>query len=156
MEKYVAVDADSIDIQLRNILLRACARTGIGFIFVADRVLKDVLLAKEKGANVQMVCVKTADNSADDYIFSHKDEIFACISHDVGLASRLAENGISTIDKRGNITDCTNYREKKSIRDTNMLLKEDRIFSQKDSKRNKKDTENFANTLDTILRKVKK
>ena len=100
-EKFIAVDADSVDTRLRQIIIRGCCRKGLNVLFVSDRPLKDVSDAHVQHKKVCQVVVKTDFDSADDFIFAHKDRILFCITHDRILQSKLQENGVCVIDKRG-------------------------------------------------------
>ncbi len=99
--KFIAVDADSVDVRLRQIIIRGCCRKGVNVLFVSDRPLKDVSDAHITHGNVSQAVVKTDFDSADDFIFEHRfDEMF-CITHDRILQERLQKAGVRVIDKRG-------------------------------------------------------
>ncbi|HAL18547.1 MAG TPA: hypothetical protein DCO86_02840 [Spirochaetaceae bacterium] len=101
-ENFIAVDADSVDTRLRQIIIRGCCRKGLNVLFVSDRPLKDVSDAHVQHKNVCQAVVRTDFDSADDFIFALKDNILFCITHDRILQSKLQENGVRVIDKRGN------------------------------------------------------
>lgn len=152
-EKFIAIDADSINTNLRQILIKTCYKTNIKFVFVADRILKDVEYANKNGINCQMITVESGQDSADNWIFDHSSSLLLCITHDVGLSTRLAENNITSIDRWGKITDKNNYREKQSIRDLNTQMREDGIIFNKQKPMSKKDIENFANSVNNYINK---
>ena len=132
--KFIAVDADSIEEDLRKIIINLSKKKNINVLFVADRHLKDVASARLSGANVAILNVTTDFDSADNAILSLSENIFFCITHDRKLAERLREKNISCIDKRGNmISNCQNiqYKGKK--------LKDNEFFS--------KQLEDLSNTL---------
>ena len=166
------VDADSLPLSQRSILLKRIKKNSITAFFVADRELEDVNKAIEEDtadlrrplrdtlskselrkikSKISMVVVPSGKDSADNYIFDHIQEPALCITHDIPLSERVVSKGCIALDDRGNIIDKENARERLSIRNAMYIIRESGYISEKQRRINNRDIEAFANSLDKIL-----
>ncbi|MBG0766654.1 MAG: uncharacterized protein PWP25_1964 [Sphaerochaeta sp.] len=168
------VDADSCPRNLRQIILKAVVRRNLSVYFVADRVLKDVEQAYQQHTNalryeakkqglddqsslreikssINQVQVEKGDDSADDWIVDHAEPPAIAITHDIPLAGRLVEKGITVLDDRGNTYTKENMAERLSIRNTMTEFRELGIFSEQHSRMNGKQTKAFSDSFDALL-----
>ncbi len=168
------IDSDSCPVEIRSIILKACARHRLAAVFAADRPLPDVQgfisehtysLRQEFLASggspdqvrsvkspIRMEIVSTGDNSADDRLVDICWEGCLSITRDILLASRLIEKGSLVITDRGAVLDSDNIRQRLSERDSNAAFREAGLF---DSGKNKRlaprDIRRFANALSALL-----
>lgn len=168
------VDADSCPKQLRTIVLRAVVRLKLPTYFVADRKLQDVLsayqehtahLRKEARASgiveedalrsirspISMIVVSSDMNSADDWIVEHSSLPAVAITHDIPLAARLVEKGLTVLDDRGGIFTAANIAERLSIRNAMAGLREMGVFVEQHQMMNAKQVKAFADAFDSVL-----
>ena len=127
------VDADSLPLRLRKIILQRAMKENMRTIFVADRNLKDVCCIIEEHtaslrlplrntldktelrkirSSISMLIVESGTDSADNTIVQMIEEGDIVISHDVGLSERAIGKGAVAIDDRGNIYTRENIRER--------------------------------------------
>ncbi len=172
MIDLLLIDADSMPVRHRSIILRRSLKDGIETLFVADRTLKDVeearsahtaslreplrpSLSKEELRKIRswihMLTVESADGAADDKIVELARPGALVISHDMPLLERVIAKGAMALDDRGNVWDEGNIRERLSARSTNMALREMGVFDERTRRFDMKDIEGFANSLDSIL-----
>lgn len=177
MSLLLFLDADSLPIKHREIIIKRCIKENIESYFVADRQLKDVLdsikehtlilrkpyrgvLSNEEirkiKSTIHMVVVEEGENAADDKIVELANENNLCITHDIPLAARLIEKNVYVIDDRGNVLDKNNIRERLSIRDTQKDFREMGIFNEKQKAFDAKTINKFANAFDKAITDLKK
>ena len=172
----VYVDSDSLPVKQREILLRRLRKENCPSYFVADKDVKDVLKAIEEHtadlrrplratmdkdeirnirSSIRFVKVSTGANSADDYLVEIAEVPGLGITHDIPLAERMIEKGLLVMDDRGNEFDASNIRERMSERAYMADFREMGIYVSGQKKFNAKDVENFSNTLDRLVNKLK-
>ena len=180
VEFNIWVDADSVPVKLRQMILKAASRTSAPCFFVADRELPDVksfiaedtFALREKArqagqpdaveirrikSRICMVVVASGENSADDYIVEQASESSLCITHDIPLASRLLEKGCTVIDDRGSEYTASDIRARLGDRLVNQELRSWGVFSEQQAKMGQGVQKAFADNLDrTITRMMKK
>ena len=180
VEFNIWVDADSVPVKLRQMILKAASRTSAPCFFVADRELPDVksfiaddtFALREKArqagqpdaveirrikSRISMVVVASGENSADDYIVEQASESSLCITHDIPLASRLLEKGCTVIDDRGSEYTASDIRARLGDRLVNQELRSWGVFSEQQAKMGQGVQKAFADNLDrTITRMMKK
>lgn len=161
----IYVDADSLPVSLRTIVLRLGTRIDVPVIFVADRSLPDVkqfiaddthrVRVSENNpllrSKTEMIVVTTGENSADNYIVDHATESSFCITHDIPLASRLLEKKATVIDDRGNTFNDDNIRIKLLDREVNSEMRSWGVFAEQQKKQ--KSNKDFADNLDKEIKK---
>lgn len=165
------VDADSVPVPIRAIILRFARKHAIPTLFVADRVLKDVRDASEQDTHqrrmeaetsgvtdpeglraikgvISQMTVPTGMNSADDYLVEHITVPCLAVTHDIPLAYRLVEKGAIVLDDRGGVYTKENAGARKSERDANMLLREWGVLEEKSRPLSSGQVKAFADALD--------
>jgi uncharacterized protein YaiI (UPF0178 family) len=178
-ELHLLIDADSVPVPIRAVILRLAVRRNLPAMFVADRVLKDVLLAqeehtaslrkkaKEEGetdmervharrSGITQVTVPVADGSADDYLVGHVTLPALAITHDVPLSARLVEKGVVVLDDRGNVFTKENVSARLSERNVNMILREYGIASEKNKRLDAAQVKAFSDAFDRTITKITK
>ena len=179
MSIEIWVDADSVPVNLRQILLRAASRLDLPCCFVADRELSDIKRfitddtfsrrqrSRDEGetdteriravrSKVRMVVVESAQNSADDFIVENAGESSLCITHDIPLAARLLEKGCTVIDDRGSEYTQSDIRAKLGDRLVNQELRSWGVFAEQQGKIDASRQKSFADMLDKTLTRMKK
>ncbi len=173
------IDADSVPIQIRAIILRRVVKEELTTIFVADRPLRDVntacqqhtaLLrraAKEEGEEdearlrairspIAMVVVAAGLDSADNWIVEHAESGSVAITHDIPLASRLAQQGLVVLDDRGGVYTSDNVGERLSMRNLMGQLREMGIYSEQHKRVDNRQVKAFSDAFDGVLNKLLK
>ena len=171
------IDADSLPKQHRKIILNRIVKENIESYFAADRELSDVLEAKalhtaqlrspfkdtldkqelrKIKSSINMVVVSTGANSADDKLVEIAEAPGIAITHDIPLAARLLEKGISVIDDRGNEYTSDDIKERLSIRSVMADFREMGIFDDKSKRFDDRTINAFANSFDRLIDKYKK
>ncbi|NCD05196.1 MAG: DUF188 domain-containing protein [Spirochaetia bacterium] len=175
----VFVDADSFLKQMRDIVLRAAIKRNLDITFVADRSLKDVLIASESHtsilrketlsnnpkiekeelkkitSSIKMIIVESDSDSADNMIVDLANEGDLAITHDIPLIDRLAEKGVLVLDDRGNVFTDKNIKERLSIRNAMTELRSYGINVEKNKKMGSKEVRLFADAFSKTLDKYK-
>ncbi len=156
----IFVDADSCPKPLRAIMLKAVVRRNIPTVFVADRVLPDVVKVEKSHQKhpflVKMVIVEKGDDSADDALVEIATPGSLAVTRDVILADRLAVNGVTVLDDRGGVYTSENVKERLSIRNMMSELREYNIYVEKTKPMGPKEVQLFANALDREITKILK
>ena len=171
------VDADSVPVKLRQMILKAATRTSARCFFVADRELPDVKAyiaedtfslrekARQNGqtdaveirrirSQISMVVVSSGENSADDYIVEQASPESLCITHDIPLASRLLEKGCTVIDDRGAEYTQDDIRARLGDRLVNQELRSWGVFSEQQAKMGQGVQKAFADNLDRTITRM--
>ena len=175
----VYVDADSFLKQMREVVLRAAQKRDLDITFVADRSLKDVLLAKEKHtaqlrkqaliensdidaealklikSKIDMIIVQSDSDSADDKIVELANPGDLAITHDIPLIDRLTEKGVLVLDDRGNVFTDKNIKERLSIRNAMTELRSYGINVEKTKKMGVKEIKAFSDAFSRTLDKYR-
>ena len=179
MSIEIWVDADSVPVNLRQIILRAASRLDVPCRFVADRELSDIRRfiaddtfsrrqrSRDEGetdteriravrSKVRMVVVESAQNSADDFIVENAGESSLCITHDIPLAARLLEKGCTVIDDRGGEYTLNDIKAKLGDRLVNQELRSWGVFAEQQGKIDASRQKSFADMLDKTLTRMSK
>lgn len=172
----VFVDADSIPIREKKIVLTRAIKEDLAVFFVADRDLPDVreaiknhkdklrapfrgVLEKDEirkiDSTIRMIIVESGENSADDRIVEMIEAGDLLISHDVPLSFRSIEKGAVALDDRGEIYTKENIRERMSQREYMMAFREMGINEEKQRRLKEGDYQKFANSFDFLLNRLK-
>ncbi len=177
MKFCIWVDADSVPVNLRQIILKASSRLKVPCAFVADRDLPDVrrhmadetfaLRQQARAAGmtdadeikavrtmVSMHVVRTGANSADDYIVENASDTSLCITHDIPLASRLLEKGCTVIDDRGGEYTEADIKVRLGDRLVNSEMRSWGVFAEQQRKLGAADVKAFADNLDRVLTRL--
>ena len=171
------VDADSVPVKLRQMILKAASRTSAPCFFVADRELPDVKAyiaadtfalrekARQAGqpdaaqtrrikSQISMVVVPSVENSADDYIVGQVSAASLCITHDIPLAARLLEKGCTVIDDRGSEYTDADIRARLGDRLVNQELRSWGVFSEQQTRMGQGVQKAFADNLDRTITRI--
>jgi uncharacterized protein YaiI (UPF0178 family) len=154
VDTQLYVDADSCPKALRSIILKSVVNRKIKAIFVADRVLQDVVKVEKTHHLAKMIVVEKGDDSADDTLVELAHEGALAITRDVILADRLAELGLIVLDDRGGVFTKENVKERLSVRNMMNELREYNIYAEKTKPMSAKEIQLFANAFDRELTKV--
>ena len=171
------IDADSLPKTHRKIVLRRIIKENLTAYFAADRELPDVVEAKalhtadlrqphkdklEKSelrkirSGINMVVVESGTDSADNYLVEIAVAPGLAITHDIPLASRLIEKGITVLDDRGEELSKDNIRERLSIRDVMADFREMGINPDKTKRFDERTINEFASSFDRIVNSMLK
>lgn len=168
MKFDIYVDADSITVNLRSIILKAAVRLGTAAVFVADRNLPDVskFIADDTHrvrvenndrnlkSKIKMIVVQSGENSADDRIVETVTENSLCITHDIPLAARLLEKGCFVINDRGDSYNQDNIKTLLKDREVNATLREWGICADKQKRQDASSVKSFADNFDRLITKM--
>ncbi len=177
MLRKLFIDADSVPVSFRRIILKRAMKDNIETIFVADRALNDVALARDqhsallrdpfRGAiekeelrkiksKIQMVVVTTGANSADDYIVENITSDDLLITHDIPLADRAVAKGALVLDDRGNTYTSDNIKARLSERNMMNEFRALGLQLERQGGMSEKVKTEFANAFDSALQKLRK
>ncbi len=90
------VDADACPGPVREVLLRACERTGVPMTFVANQSLR-----LPAGLPVQAVQVPSGFDVADNYIVQRVQRGDLVVTQDIPLAAEVVKLGAVAVSPRG-------------------------------------------------------
>jgi uncharacterized protein YaiI (UPF0178 family) len=176
----VYVDSDSFLTKMRNLVLRAAIKRNLDITFIADRSLKDVVIARDEHtgilrmtaikenndlsnekikliqSSIKMIVVESGSDSADDKLVELAKAGDLAITHDVPLIDRLAEKGVLVLDDRGNIFTDENIKERLSLRNAMTELRSYGINVEKHKKMGNTEVRKFADAFSKTLDKYKK
>jgi uncharacterized protein len=144
------VDADACPREVREVILRAAARTNITTVLVANKVIPS-------GPNpmVTHVLVSGGADVADDHIVVHAVAGDIAITADIPLAARLVPNRVVVIDHRGEVLDAENIGERLSVRDFMTEARDVGMATHGPKAYSPRDKQRFASALDATLQRVK-
>lgn len=143
------VDADACPAVIKEILFRAAIRTQIPLKLVANQPLKI-----QESPWISFILVRSGFDAADNEIVKQMAENDLVITADIPLAAEvLAQNG-QCINPRGEIYSKDTIRARLSMRNFMEELRSAGVDTGGPSALNSKDRNNFANSLDQILRQV--
>lgn len=136
------VDADSMPVRLREIIVRHAGRRGLLAVFYANRPIP----IPESDAAAQRVV-----SDADDAMVMEARSDDLAITHDVPLAARLTEKGLTVLDDRGGRFTAETIGERLSARDFAAKLREADLLPNRRREFGRREIQEFANALDREL-----
>jgi uncharacterized protein YaiI (UPF0178 family) len=142
----ILVDADSCPKPVRELILRAAARTSLTAVFAANRPIPGI-----SGPGAVMELCPAGEGAADDRIAELAQSGDLVVTRDIPLASRLVEAAIPVIDDRGQAYTKENIREKLSLRDFKVGLADNGFGIERTASYGKRELKKFADTLDRLL-----
>ena len=148
----ILLDADSCPRAAREIVLRRAKKSNIRLIYAANRLIPAA--DSEESKFIEMEICPVTDNAADDRIVELAEKGDLAITRDVPLAKRLVEKGISVLDDRGRIFTENNINELLSLRNFAVGLADNGFDIERIANYGKKESKNFADSLDRILTKM--
>lgn len=128
--------------RIREIIARQADRREFLALFVANRVIPV--------PHSRFVRAEVADD-ADESIVAQAVADDLVITHDVPLAARLAEAGVTVLTDRGRRFTREDIRERLSDRDFAMELREAGLLEQRFRGYGKKEVQAFSNAFDREL-----
>ena len=143
------IDADSCPIKVREIVLKAAERTGVSLIMVANKKIPH-----KNSEIVKDIIVEDGLDAADNYIFNNTEENDIVITRDIPLAEKLVSKSINVINDRGTQYTSENVKERLSIRNVMLKIRESGLKIDEETSFSQKDLQKFANIFDSLLTKV--
>ena len=143
------IDADSCPVKVREIVLKAAERTSIPLVLVANKKIPH-----KESKIVKDIIVDHALDAADDYIFSNTEKNDIVITRDIPLAEKLVGKSINVINDRGIQYTSENVKERLSIRNIMLTIRESGLKIDEETSFNQKDLQKFANLFDSLLTKM--
>jgi uncharacterized protein len=151
MTAKVWVDADACPREVKEVIIKASARTNMAVVLVANKVI-----ATGPNALVSHILVSGGADIADDYIVVHAVAHDICITADIPLAARLVPNKVVVIDHRGELLDDDNIGERLSVRDFMTDARDIGLQTTNQKPFTPRDKQRFASTLDAALHKAQR
>jgi len=142
------VDADSVPVRVREIIIKACRREKIAACFVANRKIP-----LEEAEEITFIVVPATEGSADARILAEVEPEDLVVTRDIPLAADLVEKEIVVLNDRGTLYTPENVRERLSMRNFMKDLRELGLPIDESGKFGSKDVQAFANAFDRELRK---
>jgi uncharacterized protein len=143
------IDADSCPVKIREIIEKAAERTGTRLLFVANRKIPH-----RESNLITDVVVDNGSDIADSYILENAESCDIVVTRDIPLADELVKRKINVINDRGDNYTPENIRERLSIRNLMLTIRESGLRINEESSFSTKDVQNFANTFDSLLTKL--
>ncbi len=168
----IYLDADSLPMRHRQIVLRRIIKCGYEAWFAADRALPDVeaAIAEDKrvrraavrdtlsreearriGSGIRMVVVESGRDSADDALVELAEAPALAITHDIPLAKRLIEKGVAVIDDRGSVLDACSIDKRLSERAVNAAFREMGLFDNPSKRFDERTMKAFSDAFDKAV-----
>ncbi len=145
------IDADGCPRDVKDLVFRAAERLKIPVVMVADRPL-----ARHRSPLITSVVVPRDLDSADRHIAGQLDPGDLVITADLPLAAEVVGRGAIGINPRGELYTEENVRERLSMRDFLMGLRETGAELGGPPPYSRKDKERFAAALDRFLTRALK
>ena len=140
------IDADACPRAVKGLVFRASERLKIAVVLVADRPV-----ARGGWPMVSTMVVPRDMDSADQHIVKNLRSGDLVITADLPLAAAVVDQGATAINPRGEIYTEENVRERLSMRDFFMSLREAGQELGGPPPFSRKDKERFAASLDRFL-----
>lgn len=140
------IDADGCPRPVKDIVFRASQRLKLAVVLVADRPV-----GRPSSPLVTSIVVPKDMDSADRHIAEKLDPGDLVITADLPLAAAVVERGAQAINPRGETYTAENVRERLSMRDFMMGLRETGELLGGPPPYGRKDKERFAAALDRHL-----
>lgn len=151
MAAAIWVDADACPIVVKDMLIRACERTGIFITFVANQPVR-----VPAGLPMKAVQVSAGFDVADNYIVQHADVQDLVITQDIPLAAELVKKGVAVVTPRGQFHTKESIGQRLAIRDLMSDLRDAGMVRGGPPPFSQGDRQNFANQLDKWLAQRKR
>lgn len=145
------IDADGCPRDVKELVFRASERTKVPVVLVADRPL-----ARPSSPLVSSVVVPRDLDSADRHIAEQVAPGELVITADLPLAAQVVARGAVGINPRGETYTEDNVRERLSMRDFLMGLRETGLEVGGPAPYSRKDKERFAAALDRWLNRARR
>lgn len=113
------IDADGCPGMVKEVVFRAAQKRGVDVTAVANRPIQ-----APRHPRIHTVLVPHGLDVADDWLVRHAQEGDLVLTSDLPLAAELVAKGVTAISARGEIWTMENVRERLSIRDFTMEVRE--------------------------------
>jgi uncharacterized protein len=145
------IDADACPRMIKEVIFKVSERLQIPVILVANSQMHI-----PHTPLVSLVRVEQGADVADQYIVQHVQADDLVITADIPLAAFVVEKNAIAIDPRGELYTEENVQERLSVRDYMKELRDSGLDTGGPKSFGPKDKENFTNSLNRILTKLKK
>lgn len=142
----VFIDADACPKAIKAIIYKAAMRTGVEFIFVANR-----LLSIPKHHAISAVKVDSGFDVADNYIVQHLKTNDMVVTADIILADLAINKQAIALNPRGQLYTKENIKQRLATRDLMESLRSSGEKLGGPKALHNRDIQNFANALDRYL-----
>lgn len=140
------VDGDACPAAVKQILFRACVRTKIKLVFVANHISNI-----PTSPYISVVIVAHGFDEADKYITNKSTAGDLVITADIPLASNVVTNGCIALNPRGQLYTDANIKHQLAVRNLMANLRDQMLISGGPPSYSKNDAQLFARELDKIL-----
>ncbi len=144
------VDADGCPSAVRQIVLKACRRTGTAVVLVANRDLPP-----PRAAGASVVRVEAGADAADHYIAENLEAGDLVVTADLPLAAEVVERGAKALSPRGEEYTAESVQQKLSMRDFMEAMRGAGLAGGGPAPESHRNRQAFANALDRWLAQVK-
>lgn len=138
----VLVDADSMPVRIREIIVTQASRRGFRAIFFANSTIP-----LPHSGSIELRTVDDADEAIVE--IAESDDLI--VTHDIPLAARLVEKGSTVLNDRGGRFTEENVRERLSQRDFAKELRDSGLLPERPRSFGPKEVQSFANAFDREL-----
>lgn len=146
----IYIDADSVPVVARQLIIKTANRTQTLAIFVANHYLK-----LPPSAFIQSVVVSQGFDVADDYISDNAKSDDLVITSDIPLADSVIDKGAKVLTMRGEELTCQNIKQKLASRDFMDMMRGTNVLDMREMGGQKpyddKDKQRFANALNRLV-----
>jgi uncharacterized protein YaiI (UPF0178 family) len=152
MPAAIWVDADSIPVEARRMIIRFALKRNIPARFVANRVIP----LETKHELISMTVTAQEEGASDNYITAHADFYDIAVTRDIPLASRLVEKNLIVVSDRGRTFTKENIGEYLSLRDFTKDIARMGLYPPRTRAYGAKELGLFANCLDRAITQFEK
>ena len=145
------VDADSVPLIAKDLIIKTAERTQTMAIFVANQPIK-----LRKSPLLVMTVVPSGFDKADDYIVEQIQPGDLAITSDIPLANDILDKGGMVLTSRGMVYDKNNIEQKLNMRDFMDTMRASGVQTGGPDSLSQRDRQQFAAELDKWLLEVKR
>ncbi|MGB0898773.1 YaiI/YqxD family protein [Psychrobium sp. nBUS_13] len=143
------VDADACPVVIKEILYRAAHRAKISMTLVANHAL-----TTPPSPYIKTQTVLSGFDVADDEIVKQVEPNDLVITSDIPLADEVITKKAKALSPRGELYTKANIKARLNIRDFMDTMRASGVHTGGQAPLSQTDRQNFANHLDTIIRKA--
>ena len=145
------IDGDAFPNLLKPIILRAIEKQKLDTIVIAN---KKINIGVSK--HIEYIIVNQGADEADDKIVEMLNINDLVITADIPLANRVIEKNAHAIDHRGAMYTQDNIKQYLAIRNLMQDIRDSGEITKGPAPFNQKDSQQFANSLNSFLQKYNK
>lgn len=146
----IYVDGDAFPNALKPILYKAITKLNLQTIVIANKKI-DI----GKASNISYLIVDLGADEADNEIVKLVEEGDFVITADIPLADRVISKNADALDHRGELYTRDNIKQYLAIRNLMQEIRDSGELTKGPKAFNKKDIQNFANSLNKFLQSKK-